>query len=328
MKHYSRLLFPLVVLLLVAGCSESVSPTGNVGIPLGSIEGEYGFRLNGNGYDSGTPAVNEGQASLRPLAGQGQNAAQLFISLYFEFTDGTYGRVQVSVPLINPQPQTVAISSYTIPATFNATAALGYDSLGFTYYQSLPGGSITITKFDTVNNLVSGTFNYTASQTSPTANPNNVISLTSGYFNDIPISQGSYQQGNIAAVVNDSAFTTNDAGREIILANLDQGRFNVWAYGQGIQNGEISIQSIPLTLGTYIVKGPSNFSDTTSYFIYENRNVEISTQDKGSIGQLTITKCDIPNRRISGTFQFTGTDTLGNRVTITSGEIKNVQWEP
>ncbi|HET6400827.1 MAG TPA: hypothetical protein VFH95_05440 [Candidatus Kapabacteria bacterium] len=328
--HHSRLFFALAALVLVAGCSESVSPSGdNTGIPRGSFEGEYGFSLNGNTYDSGTPFGTEGNASLRPLASQGRNAVQLSISLFFELTDGTYGSVQVSVPLINPQPQTEEISSYTIPATSNATGSIDYDSLGWRWFSSLPGGTITLTKFDTVNNLISGTFNFTASQTSPTANPNNVMRLTSGYFNDIPIVVGSYDQGSVTAVVNGNVFTADTAGREIVQTNLYQGRLNLSADGQGIfQSSAIGIQSIPLTPGTYIIKGPQPYSDTTLSFIYEDQNFKVSTQDTGSIGQLTITKCDIPSRRISGAFQFSGTDTLGNSVTITSGEINNVQWEP
>jgi hypothetical protein len=324
------LLFSLTAMLIAVGCSQAVAPTQlNPGIPLGSFEGEYGFSLNGKAYDSGTPTGNEGNASLGPLVGQGQSAVQLSISLFFQLSDGTYGGVQISVPLINPQPQTVEISSFTIPANLNATASMDYDSLGWLSYSSLPGGSITLTKFDTVNNLVSGTFNFTGSQTSPAADPNNVIRITSGYFNDIPIGRGAYEQGSISADVNDSTFSTNNAGREIVQANLNQGRLNLWGDGQGIlQNSEISIQNIPLTPGTYIVKGPSNYSDTTLSFDYLGRNFEISTRDTISNGQLTITKCDIPNRRISGTFQFSGMDTLGNSVTITNGVINNVQWIP
>jgi len=317
-------------MLIAVGCSQAVAPTQpNPGIPLGSFEGEYGFSLNGKAYDSGTPFANEGNASLRPLVSQGQSAVQLSISLFFQFTDGTYGSVQVSVPLINPQPQTVEISSLTTPSSLNATASVDYDSLGWLWYSSLPSGSITLTKFDTVNNLISGTFNFTASQTSPVADPNNVIRLTPGYFNDIPIEQGAYGQGNILAVVNGNAFTTDTAGHEIVQANLNQGRLDFSGEGQGIlQRSEISIQSIPLTPGTYIIKGPHNFIDTTLSFIYWGRNFEISTQDTVSNGQITITRCDIPNRRISGTFQFSGTDSLGNSVTISNGVINNLQWEP
>jgi hypothetical protein len=328
MKPYQfpRLFFALAMLIFVVGCSESVSPTGdNTGIPHGSFEGEYGFNLNGQEYDSGTPIGNEGDASLRPLVAQGQNAIQLSIYLYFELPDGTYGSVQIYAPLINPQPQTLEISSYTIPTSLNATASVGYDSLGLRVYSSLPNGTITLTKFDTVNNLVSGTFNFTASQTSPTDDPNSVIPITSGYFNDIPIGEGAYGQGSVSAIVNDSTFSADYTGREMLYRTFNQGHLDLWAYSQ---NSGIIIQSIPLTTGTYMIKGSHDFSDTTLSFIYTSRNFEISTEDTGTIGQLTITKCDIPNRRISGTFRFSGTDTLGNSVTISNGQINNVQWEP
>lgn len=324
--NWSRWLFAFPILMIVAGCNPSTAPTTN---NLGSFAGEYGFTLNGNAFDSGTPTGTEGNASISPLPGQGESAVQLSISLFFQLPDGTYGSVLVYVPLINPQPQTIEISSYTIPTSLNATASIDYDSLAWFWFSSLPGGTITLTKFDTVNNLVSGTFNFTASQTSPTANPNNVFRITAGYFNDIPIGQGAYGQGSISADVDDSAFLTVDAGREILQATLNQGRLSLWGDGQGIlQNSEIRIQNIPLTPGTYTIKGPINFSDTTLSFTYWGRNYEISTQDTISNGQLTITKCDIPNRRISGTFQFSGMDTLGNSVTITNGVINNVQWIP
>ena len=323
-------IFSVAAVIFVAGCSETTSPSGNVGIPRGSFEGEYGFSLNGNTYDSGTPFGTEGSVTLWPLVGQRQGAVQLFISLYFQLPDGTYGSVRLFVPLADPGPQTAEISSYTIPANSNATASINYDSLGVHWYSSLPGGTITLTKFDTVKNLVSGTFNFAASQTSPTSDLNNVMSVASGYFNDIPIVEGAYGQGSVTATVNALRFSADTSGREMVFAAVDQGKLFLTALGQGpLRNSEIEIGEIPLALGSYKAEGPTSLNDTSLSMIYWSpTNVEISTADPVSSARVTITSVDVPGRRISGTFDFTGMDTLGHSVAISNGVIDNVHWEP
>ncbi len=316
-----RLLCALFLSTLFGSCSSPVSTQENIANPFGSLEGEYGFILNGKTFDSGTPSINQGTASVTPALYQGTNTIQLSVGLFFEFTDGTFGSIHVYVPLTGPHTKSMAISSYQQDSV--GSALISYDSVGFNWYQSV-GGTVTLTKFDTINNLVSGTFSFDASSPSNS----NTVHITSGYFNDIPIGEGSYGQGNVSATVNDSAFSTDNVGREMLNGYLNRGRLHLWAYGETVQRGSFDIQGIPLTIGTYTIKGPQNYSDSTISFVYHGDSFQISTVDSRSVGQLTISALDIHNRRISGTFQFSGTDTLGNHVTIASGEINNMQWEP
>ncbi|HEY3874731.1 MAG TPA: hypothetical protein VGM92_04605 [Candidatus Kapabacteria bacterium] len=313
-----------ILIVSTIGCEHSVSPTTE-NSAVGSFEGEYGFTLDGKVYDSGTPFLNEANASLRPLSSYGPNGVQLSLNLYFELGDGTYGSVQLLVPCRNATPQTIPISYYQ---DTSASASLIYDSVAWTSYQSLAGGTLTITKFDTIDNLVSGTFRFSASETSP-ANPKNIVPVTAGYFNDIPLGLGAYRQGSVTALVDGTAFSSENEGRERLYSTFAQGRLNLFANGPG--NAEIIMQGIPPVADSYFVQGPQTIIDTSlsiTYWASAPNYFKISTEDSGSSGEVIITSCDFANRRFSGSFQFSGTDTLGNSVIISSGKIDSVQWEP
>ncbi len=327
-------MFPLTAMLIAVGCSQAVAPTEeNLGIPPGAVEGEYGYNINGRIYDSHAPLGGDGTASLGPLTGQGSAAVQISLYLFYDFGNGLYGNVGLNIPIIKAQPQTVSIYGTSSTKDPQATAYCDCDSNGFIWYTALPGGTVNITKFDTVNDLVSGTFEFTATETSSNLDSDKKVTVTSGYFNDITIGQGGYSQGSVTAEVNGNAFTTDKAGYEMAYADSEFSGLNLFGNGQGsFLNRTITIQNIPIVIGTYI------FNDTTDksrslvllYWDFTKTGYDgaASSQNPGSSGQLTISSCDIVHRRISGTFQFSGMDSLGDVVNITNGVINNVQWEP
>jgi Family of unknown function (DUF6252) len=322
-------LFVLSGMLIAVGCSQAVAPTElNPGIPPGAKEGEYGYNINGKGFDSGTPVSFEGSAQLSPYPGQSAGAVILHVLMSYDFTNGQYGTIQFTIPLTVPKPQSLPISNSGM--SVHATAI--YDSMDDIIYEALPGGTINITKFDTVNNLVSGTFEFTASESYPKTDPQMTATITSGYLNDMPIGEGAYGQGSIVALLNGTPFNSDTAGLEMVSTDSSFGGINLFDYGQEMNNDSfISIQRIPLRTGTYEMDSSTARKDSIPIIIFQNwgnlqRNA--STQSAGSSGILTITSCDIAHRRISGTFQFSGIDSLGNTVSITNGVINNVLWNP
>ena len=335
-KHNYRL-YLLTATLLAVGCSQSVAPTQlNFGIPIGAKEGQYGFFFNGRHFDDSSLSYRDGRASIQPYVIEGSGAVTLSISLYYNFPDGTRGSIGLSAPLLIPKPHSFQFSDVSSLWNLNAIGSLTYDTgvNSYAYYRSIPGGTLNLTKFDTINNLVSGTFELTAYETSPITDLHNTINISSGYFNDIPILEGSYAQGNITALVNGTPLISDTAGVEMIYADSQFYDIDLVDYGQdSLLDSYISIQRIPLQTGTYKIDSSTWRSNAiplilVRYWLNNNPPQYFSTQNANTSGSLTITKCDIAQRRISGSFQFSGVDTLGNTVTISNGAINNVRWGP
>ena len=332
--HHSRLFFAISLLLVVAGCSESVSPPmGNLGIPPGATEGQYGFYINGRQFDNCNVSYRDGAASIQPFVIEGSGAVRLNISLFYNLSDGTYGTIDLNIPLLSAKPQMYQFSD--AGSDWNPSA-IGYyyiDTAGtYTDYRSIPGGTLTITKFDTVHNLVSGYFQFSAYELSPVTNLHNTATVSSGYFNDIPIDNGAYGQGSITATINDTPFDPDTAGIEMVAADSVNSAISIWAYGQGpLLNREISIQGIPIQTGSYVIDSSTARKYAMPFLIFwnwANTKQNIYTEQSVSKGLVTITSCNVATRRISGTFEFVGVDSLGNAVTISNGKINNVLWSP
>ena len=320
-------------MLIAVGCSQSLAPTElNPGIPPGAREGGYGFYVNSRHFDNENSSFNDGNASIRPYVIEGSGAVILSVSLYYNFSDGSFGIIDLSIPFIAPKAESFQFSDVSSPWTLNAVGYVNHDSGGYISYVSIPGGALNITKFDTVNNLVSGTFELTTYETYPTTDLHNTIGITNGYFNDIPIDQGSYGQGSITALLNGTPFNSDNDGVEMVYTDSEFNGIDLFDYGPEMGNDSfISIQRIPMRTGMYVMDSITARSDTMPIIIFQNwgnLQRDASTQSAESTGQLTITSCDIAHRRISGTFQFSGVDSLGDTVTITNGVINNVQWEP
>ncbi|HET6402762.1 MAG TPA: DUF6252 family protein [Candidatus Kapabacteria bacterium] len=318
----------VILLLAIFGCSQAtnpVAPSGNNTPALAA--GSFEYVLNGDSVNHNNSQIGtEASALIEPNAGLGTpaNSKLLFINLmYFQvsiFQSHTMS-VSIGIPILAPVPGTFAIGS-------DPSAAVAYVQPDSLQYNSLPGGSVTITKFDTVNNLVSGTFRFTASLTN---DPTKIDTVTSGVFNDIPIYVGSYGQGALAATADGFPFTTNTSVAQSISAFTTAGspQLNILAIDDdSLVQRILTITIAAPQLGVFTLNdGLTNNSAAASYTTSgAPTDISISTSS-GATGQLTITKFDMATHRMSGTFQFSGPDqSSGRTIQITNGVIDNVQW--
>lgn len=160
--------YALAVMLIACGCSQSVTPTElNLGIPPGAGEGEYGYNLGSKIFDSRNLSINGASVSLSPYPSLGAAGVELSLNLFFDFRNGNYGSTNISLFLDAPTPRTLNITTSSSIKSPRARASIDYhniDSNNFIWYQASVSGTVTITKFDTNNNLVSGYFEITASE--------------------------------------------------------------------------------------------------------------------------------------------------------------------
>ena len=325
--------FLLLSFVTILGCTQSTSvnsPSGNTSQPV--LPGSFSYMLNGNSVQHDNSQVGaEAMATLEPNFGLGTptNSRLLNINLTdFQVSILQYHSltVGISIPITAPAPNTFVIGSD--PTT--ATALVQSDSLQF---QSQPGGSVTITKFDTTNNVVSGTFHFTASLTSPNPDPTNVDNVASGTFNNVPIYVGSFGQGTVNATADGFLFTTNGSSLQSVSAFTTAGspNLNILAFDDDSATFVQRQLTIAINMpkpGNFVLNdGLTNNSGTAAYST-SGAGTDISiTTSSGSSGQLTITKYDIVTHRFSGTFSFNGVDaSSGRAVQITNGVINNVQW--
>ncbi|MFI5264940.1 MAG: hypothetical protein ACHQM6_10535, partial [Candidatus Kapaibacterium sp.] len=203
------LLYALSFLLFSAGCQSGSNPTGTNSNPTlnqNPVAGEFGYILNGRVTDrKDYPITSTASAMVVTNAGFGipPNSKLLAITLTtldISFSTFHSRSIELFTPFYNPVTGTFPILKWDDPS--GAVAAILDDSLE---YDSKTGGTLTITKFDTVRNVVSGTFTFTASLKT---DPSKTFTISAGYFNEIPITLGSYGQGKITALINGTAFST------------------------------------------------------------------------------------------------------------------------
>ncbi len=94
----------------------------------------------------------------------------------------------------------------------------------------------------------------------------------------------------------------------------------------------MSIQMIKPVMGTFTATSSIEKLLIFQYSFFDNLNANFFSSfditNDVSAGSLTITKFDLVAKKISGTFSFTGFDSLGstNKLQITNGVINNVSF--
>src|ERR1051325_3834247 len=86
--------------------------------------------------------------------------------------------------------------------TNNKINALYHIGIAPDYYYSLAGGMMTITTFDTINNLISGTFKFTAANDQKATD----IDTIAGVFSNVGIVINAFGQGSFTATVDGKPF--------------------------------------------------------------------------------------------------------------------------
>jgi Family of unknown function (DUF6252) len=309
------------LLFLSTGCTNPVSPGNNQTSHI-FTSGDFGYTLNGTVFDR----VSSGEsttasASIDSNWGAGVTPGSWL--LYINFMDEQISlpsfhtkSIELFVPFTSPVPGMYQITQWNAPA--GAQAAVAIDSF---QYNSLNGGTLTITKFDTVNNLVSGTFSFTALQ----ANGSIVETVTNGSFNDVGIYIGSYGQGTVTANVDSVQFTTHSYSRQPLSAFIANGsnELTIEAFNSTVtQTIVLSIDNPGV--GTFDLTKNINPFGSPSYSGPNNVSVNGQT---GASGTITISQFDTVTHRMSGTFQFSGPNpSTGQTIQITNGVIDSVQW--
>jgi len=216
--------------------------------------------------------------------------------------------------------------SMVLPVFKTGTFILNDTALPFAFYVNLGGsltsvyytnagaasGTVTISSIDTVNHLVSGTFQFTA------VNPidNTVKTITNGVFSFLPYSSGNGPV-NPPPVVQDTL--------QALVGTVPFSPYQITAV---VSNGQLTIAGIArdgsalgLLMPDTIKVGTYNMDFATGNYIgvYAPAG-STSPLISQANGTLTILSNDTVNKRISGTFSFIATpSTSGTPVTITTG---------
>jgi hypothetical protein len=248
----------------------------------------------------------------------------LGINLTFSKSQSSSGSTTLSLNGSVPAPiaGTYPFVDFYKDGGFNGGLYVGSQVFGSDY-----GGTITVTNFDTVNNLVSGTFRMLASQRIPTIDPSKIDTIT-GSFSNVGITGRMFGQGAMTANVSGTPFQSIDTHGIDVQAYISAGTQLLVIQGQEtVDSGTLSLT---LDINTPQV-GTFTFGDDqtagSAICAYGTWNQSYSTQSSPNSGTLTITAFDPVNRRLSGSFTaspvISGTDTT---VSITSGVLDNVTW--
>ncbi|MFI5264187.1 MAG: hypothetical protein ACHQM6_06705 [Candidatus Kapaibacterium sp.] len=330
---YHYLLF-VVLLTFIFGCSKTSNPaapaqTGKTVVGAG----DFGFTSLGTSVQRAKDFNNNAIAYAQIYGNSSPKSLEIFIATRqgsqasfrdFQITFLVYG--------FSPQPGIYTISNSG--AAPSATTTLIMDTVDYSVTTAPgDGGTLEITKFDTVQNLISGKFSFVATRTWPqTGNFPTKDTVTSGTFTDIGIAAGGYGQGSMSANIDGFLFDTrSDPGYtlepHVIGSNTSLFLSASAPHKQKEDAHSLDVQiPFPPKTGTY--KLSSDVTDSTARVIY------IATiggtymsffSDQNSTGNVIITKVDTTLHRIWGTFSYSGTDN-NNSTVITGGVIDNLQW--
>jgi hypothetical protein len=172
MRTIHPLLFTLLIALLIGACSDD---TTVVTAPKVAPAGAMIALLNGASFTSESGAATSAEyirtSRLLTIFGTKGGNEELSLSVYTLNGTGTYS-------LGGPQAQGVAGYAYFNSA--DSTQTRTYST------SSAKSGTITISKFDTVGLMVSGTFKFDAIQLSPPGTTN-TMRVLDGSFTDLPL---------------------------------------------------------------------------------------------------------------------------------------------
>jgi len=217
--------------------------------------------------------------------------------------------------------------SMVLPVFKTGTYALSATSVPFAFYVNLNGslsnvyytnagtasGTVTISSIDTVNHLLSGTFQFTAVNPSD----NSSMTISSGVFSYLPYSGGT-GSGN-----------QTGSGKDTLKALVGNAAFNPYQITAIVNGDQLTIAGIAtdgsglgLLMPDTIQVGTYNMDFGTANYVgvYEPQG-STGTLVSQANGTLKILSHDIANKRISGTFSFIATPLVGveSPATITQG---------
>ena len=210
-------LFAVCVLFLLAACASDPVTTANGGVIVKELGGPGDFRYVHKGtefhrFTSSAAAKTYAEQrttiprtdhqwidiNLEHPADSAQHLPRIAISLQIYFTGDA------------------AVGTYVLDSVSTKNEAfLTVDSNAFRWF---PGGSIVITHYDPVSNLVSGSFAFTA-HTDWAQGPPYFYDTISGAFQDVGILLNGNEHGRVTATLNDTTrLSTEDLNWQAFVA--------------------------------------------------------------------------------------------------------------
>jgi hypothetical protein len=299
MKSFFRFCLPALVLFSIFSCTKEVSQETN-----NKTETKQNFycSIDGTPWNADSlelVLLNSNGASINGLSKTGEQISMVLP----DFKIGTYTLSPSSVP-------------YAVYANL-----LNNIANVFVSNVAQAGGTITITAIDSVNQLLTGTFQFTL--TNPIDNSTKIISK--GVFDHIPYTGDGggvinppppgADKDTLTAVVDGSSF---DAAQvEATLANSPTGGPAQLLISGIAANGT---QDIALLMPASVASGTYDLDFTAGNYIGIYYPSQAVTLVSISNGTLTIISNDTVTKRIKGTFNFTATPfTSGTPANITQG---------
>ncbi|HEY8733719.1 MAG TPA: DUF6252 family protein [Puia sp.] len=289
----SRLIFcflPVSLFLFIA-CSKELSKE-NIGHVPAPVTSDFYATIDGKSWDADSlklVLLTSNGVSINGLSKTGEQISMLLP----EFKLGTYS--------LSTQTASYALYANLLDSSTNV----------FVSNSGSAGGTLTISAIDTLNHLVSGTFQFNLAN--PADNVTKVI--TKGVFDNVTYS------GDTTTVV-----TPPTGNSDTVEATIDGNKFFASNVQVSMANGQLLIagfsgtQDIGLYLPPDVAAGTYDLDFTTGKYIgiyNPDPSVTLISQASGSV---TILSHDILNKKIKGTFNFTASPTgSGTPAVITLG---------
>ncbi|MFI5263790.1 MAG: hypothetical protein ACHQM6_04685 [Candidatus Kapaibacterium sp.] len=313
-----RIISCLALALIGFGCKSATAPAPPDQTPVVTdthAPGEYGFSYNGTSVDRknfyGTAGY--GSASYQPNYGFSGYMLNVYLILKSP-TQPIYTVLSIYVNMPKPMTGTFATTGPYI----NGTSI--YFALDTAVYYANTAGKIVITKFDTITNVVSGTFSFDGIDGALTEH------VAEGYFSQVPIYYGTFNQGLVTADImnNFKSDSFNSAGGipSPSLYTVDSGKtFSIVVHDDdSLRHLELRINLKNLQLGSVDLNQSSDSGVFAEYKSFGAITQIFSTANVGT-GNITITKLDWKTHRLSATFHLSG-----DLIEITNGKIDNSIW--
>lgn len=227
-----------------------------------------------------------------------------FISLGATKADGSTFSILVNATGPGTYPANANIIAYTA-----AGSEFGYWSLN-QENSTEDTGSITISRVDTVNHTVSGTFNFRGYWSDATVTTIIPVDFTNGVFTNIPYIPNTATGDTFFAKVGGVEFV------DTLVSGIEVGTdpdiwLNIDAVDSSLNNITVAFKK-SMGAGTYAITG--GVTDNASCLFSTASGVDYD----GTSGSLTITSLTVD--RVKGTFSFVGSDGTTTK-TISEGSF-------
>lgn len=314
----SRLVGILAIALVGFSCKSATAPPSD---PVVAHDpGEFGYTYNGISIDRKDYPGVLSYGSVGHSPNSASTGFTLDISLMVQQSTAPKARtIELNIPMSSPMTGT-----FTTAGGYSGTwVTLKLDTAN---YISKAGGTVTITKFDTINNTVSGTFSFDGADGALGEQ------VTSGYFNEIPIYYGTFNQGLITADISidgvSDRFMSAGTAPSPSLYTVDSGQtFVIMAHADdAATQREIDFGISNIRVGYAILDQNSGYRWFGQYHSFGAKKAAIITAG-GAVGKITITNFDWKTHRMTATFYMKGYDqNTGSLIDVENGKIDNVQW--